>query len=364
MSSLAVSAERLKQFCAAALVKAGVSAEDAAVAALVLVSNNMRGTSSHGTVNLYRYVKQILGGGMNPLAPFGIVSEGPAWALADGNAGLGTVTSYKAMQLAISKARTSGIAMVSVRNSMHFGAAGFYALMAAQQDMIGLSMSNADQTMSVPGAVGRVIGNNPLSYAVPTGTKPVFLDIAMSMVAGLKIVRFQREGKDIPPHWSFDLHGNPTTDPAQFSLGGALAPIGGHKGYGLALMVEILSAVLSGAAVTRDIKNWTIDLAHPSDEGHLFIAVNIGMLMPIDRFKSRMDNLVEQIRQSTKAHGVERILLPGELELEQEEQSAAEGIELDEDTGESLGALAAALGMDGEFRLLTAEKSWQGGRVS
>ncbi|NPV54313.1 MAG: Ldh family oxidoreductase [Firmicutes bacterium] len=350
MSTLTVNVERLTDFCIKMLERAGLGSEDARIASKVLVAADMRGVSSHGTVALRTYVKQIRGGGMNPKANIEIVREGPAWAIVDGNAGMGVVTAYKATKIAIEKAKKCGIGIVGVRNGMHFGAAAYYAMMMAEEDMIGLAMSNVDINMTVTGAAGRVIGNNPFAYAAPAGEeKPIVLDIAMSVAAGGKINVAREEGKSIPEGWLVDAAGNPTTDPWEFLRGGALVPFAGHKGYGLALMVEILAGVMTGAAVTKDIGCWVRDFEHPCNEGFTFIAIDVGALMPIHDYKARMDALIRQIRNSPKAEGVERIYLPGEMEHEREEKAKVHGIVLGEATLSSLKGLAMDLGLEDEL---------------
>ena len=237
----------------------GMHSENAYLGARVLATADMWGDPFHGGMSLGKFLQIASEGGINPLAEIEIVSKGTSWAIIDGHNGLGHVTSCKAMDFAIQKAKKNkGISIVGVKNSMHFGDAGYYALMAAKEDMIGLAMSNVNPVMTIPGAIGRILGNNPIAYAAPAGQeKPVFFDIAMSKVAGGKLHYAKAKGESIPEGWAVDSLGNPLTDPILYHKdGGALLPMAEHKGYGLALLVEILAGVLTGAAMTKDISIW------------------------------------------------------------------------------------------------------------
>ena len=255
---------------------------------------------------LQGYVRRIQAGGIRADARPRITAEGPGWAIVDGDSALGMVASTFAMRAAIEKARACGIGYAGVFNSCHFGAAGYYAAMAAAEDMIGLAMANDTPSVTAPGARGRVTGSNPLAYAVPTGSgMPILLDMATSTVAGGKVTAAHALGKLIPEGWVVDLEGRPTTDPGAFLAGGALTPMAGHKGYGLALLIETLSAVLTGAAITRQVVPWIVgDPSVPTGHGAAFIAVNIAAMMPIDAFKRRVDALAREIRESPRAEGV------------------------------------------------------------
>ena len=334
----------------------GMSSGNAYLAAKVLATTDMWGDPFHGGMSLGKFVMIAREGGMNPLAEIEVVKEGDSWAIIDGNDGLGHVTSCKAMEFAIRKARKNGgISIVGVKNSMHFGDAGYYALMAAKEDMIGLAMSNVNPVMTVPGGAGRILGNNPLAYAAPAGKeKPIFLDISMSKVAGAKLHYAESKGESIPEGWAIDSLGNPLTDPSLFNKdgGGALLPIAKHKGYGLALLVEILAGVITGAAMTKDISVWEEECSTPSNEGHSFLAINIESLMPLENFKNRMDSLIRYIKTSPKAPGVDRIYLPGEMELEREEKARKEGVILEDPILESLEKTTKELKMESDFKSL------------
>lgn len=334
----------------------GMLSEDAYLGAKVLATTDMWGDPFHGGMSLGKFVQIAREGGMNPLAEIKVVSEGESWAIIDGNNGLGHVTSYKAMDLAIRKAKKNkGISFVGVKNSMHFGGAGYYALMAAKEDMIGLVMSNVNPVMAVPGGVGRILGNNPLAYAVPAGEeKPIFLDIAMSKVAGGKLHYAKAKGENIPEGWAIDSLGNPLTDPKLYHKdgGAALLPMAEHKGYGLALLVEILSGVITGAAIAKDISIWEEECSTPSNEGHAFLVIDIGPIMPLEKFKKRMDYLIHHIKNSIKRPEINRIYLPGEIELEREEKARKEGVILVDVVLESLEKLTKELGLETNYKAI------------
>ena len=345
--ALRVSADDLHAFCVAVLTKVGVADVDARTTADVLTTTDTWGVFTHGVKALRGYVRRLQGGGLRADARPEIVSAGPAWVLVDGHSALGMVTSVFAMRAAMDKARECGVGYAGVRNSCHFGAAGYYASLAAAEDMIGLAMANDTPSVTVPGARGRVTGSNPLAYAVPTGSgRPILLDMATSTAAGGKVAAAHAAGKPIPADWVVDLDGMPTTDPAVFLHGGALRPMAGHKGYGIALLIETLSGVLTGALLTRRILPWFVgDPALPTGHGAAFLAIDVAALTPIEVFKRRVDSLMKEIREAPKAQGAERIYLPGEMEWERREQALREGIVLPPDVVASVAALSEEQGV-------------------
>jgi LDH2 family malate/lactate/ureidoglycolate dehydrogenase len=333
--------QNLMDFCSKALEKVGVNVTDAKIAAEVLTTNEMRGIKSHGVIRLEGYIKQLILGTMNNRATLDTVREGQAWVLVDGNFGLGVVTAHKAMKIAIKKAKQNGIGMVCVKNSLHFSAAGYYSWMCANENMIGIAMSNADITMTIPGAVGRVIGNNPFSYAAPAGKDmSICLDMAMSKVAGGKIVIATKENRDIPNDWMVDSEGRPTTDPGDYDKGGALLPFGGYKGYGLAIMVECLAAALSGASMTKEATAYRFNSESNGSVGHFFIAINIDHIIPIQDFKNRVSDFIKELKNSPMVEGVKDIFFPGEIEFLNEKDSAKNGIKLGQATINTLKTVA------------------------
>jgi LDH2 family malate/lactate/ureidoglycolate dehydrogenase len=261
---------------------------------------------------------------------------------------MGMVTGCMAMQTAIKKAKSCGVGYVGVRNSAHVGALGYYANLAAEQDMLGVAMTNTNPQVNIPEAAGRVVPNNPIAFAAPRGTGPgILLDISMSRVSVGKITAAAAAGEQIPPDWMVDVQGRPTTDPSAFWQGGALLPIGGHKGYGLSLMVEVFTAVLTGSAVASQVKTWVLEehLSEPTGHGHAFLALDIEPMMPRAQFNARLDRLTQEIRQAPKAPGAARIYLPGEMEWERRQEALLKGIPLPPAVIDSLDGLAEDVGI-------------------
>ena len=341
--------ERIKRFCARALQSVGMSEDDARIAAEVLVTADIRGTKTHGTLGLRNYIRQMREGGADPRAEIEVVSDGPTWAIIDGHAGMGVVTSYKSARIAIEKARQVGVGIAAVRNSNHFAAANYFAMMCADEGMIGLSMSSADISMTAPGAAGRVIGNNPFAYAVPTGGEPMNLDIATAFVAGGKVHAAVRDGRSVPLGWITDKDGNPTTDPDDYEKrDGAMVPMSGHKGFAFALLIEALSGALSGGGIRDELTSFGALPERPSQICHFFLAINVGAMVETSEFTGRMDRLVDGVRNSRRMEGVDRIYTPGEMEHEREEYVAKHGIALDHGALNALKGLAADLGIEDE----------------
>ena len=249
----------LRELGARALRAAGVPDEDAAIVARVMVANEMRGIS-HGVALLAPYIRHIEAGGMNATPRITIERDVGATLVLNGDGGLGPLISYRAMELAIERARRHGVAFVVARDGNNFAAAGYYAKMAADAGMVGVAMTNADPYMAVAGGAGRTVGNNPLGCAVPgVDGQAVYLDIAMSAVAGTKLAIAAREGRSIPEGWALDADGAPATDPSAVREGGSLVPVGGYKGSGLAVLIECLTGVLGGAAIMAEMRDWVSD---------------------------------------------------------------------------------------------------------
>ena len=342
-----IAAPKLTRFCVETLTTTGLRLTDAEIIADVLVTTDTWGTFSHGTAALGNYVNAIKSGGINADAVPTVIAEGSGWAIIDGHSSMGMLGSSLGMNLAIQKARDSTISWVGVRNSSHFGAAGYYASMAVRHNMIGIAMSNADPNMVVPGARGHVIGNNPIAYAIPTGEKlPILLDIALSAVAAGKILAMKAQGKSIPATWLTNADGLPTSEIGDWPHSGSMMPMAGHKGYGIALLIEILAGVLTGAGSLHEVKSWILQSSEPSHLGQAFIAIDVGAIIPINTFKQRVDQVIREIRQSPKAQGCERIYVPGEIEWETREYALRNGIELPQEVLDALYRLGEQLGLD------------------
>ena len=340
--------EDLKQFCMKALENIGMGHEDAAITAEVLSETDGYGTFSHGTKNLHSYIKKAKAGGIDVKAEPVIVKEGPTFAVIDAKQAMGMVSSVKAMKLACDKAAEVGIAIVTVKNSSHFGANGYYANIAAKRGMLGLVFTNTDPNMNIPGAREKAIGNNPVAFACPSRTFPsVFLDIALSNVAALKVFKAKANGEKIPSTWIVDKGGIPTDDPSRFPDEGAMQPVAAHKGYGLALLVDAISGALHGGPTSAggSILSWVLNLAAPNNVSHTFIAINASMFCDESDYADRIEEMAVNLRNLPKAKDSERIYLPGEMEWELLWKAEREGIELPDDVLESLQNLANESGL-------------------
>ncbi|MDW7992932.1 MAG: Ldh family oxidoreductase [Anaerolineae bacterium] len=327
----------------------------------MLVAADLRGIDSHGVARLRRYVEGLQTGMMVARPQERVVHETPATALIDAGAGLGQPVSYRAMQMAIRKALEVGAGFVAVRNSNHYGIAGYYAMMALEHNCIGMSMTNAD-VMVVP-TFGRnaMLGTNPIAVAAPAGReRPFVLDMATSTVPRGKLEVYHRLGKPMPLGWATDERGIATEDAGRVlenfkkRAGGGLLPLGGegevlggHKGYGLALWVDIFSAVLSGAAYADLVYPRTPDgKPLPANLGHFFGAWRVDAFRPVEEFKAAMDDLQRRLKEAPKAEGATRIYIHGEKEYEETERRLKEGIPLNPKVAADLRALAQELGVE------------------
>ena len=339
----------LKDFCKASLVKEGMQEKYAMICAEVLTETDAFGTHSHGTKNLHNYIKKCRIGGAKINAVPEIIKDKPSFAVMDAHNALGMIPSYLAMGLACDKAKQSGIALVTVKNSCHFGAAGYYANIAAKQGMIGLALSNVDPNMTAPGARGMLLGNNPLSYAAPLTSDPtIFLDIAMSNVASLKVVQSRKDGKSIPDTWIVDKDGLPTTDPSHYPEEGAMQPMAAHKGYGLSILVELLTGVLSGGGMSMmgDIVSWCFEMDKPNNVCHSFIAIDAAQFIGTDTLSDRMQAMQSKMHDAPKAKGSTHIFTPGEIEWSKHKVAEEKGLSLPDDVKASLISLSEENGIE------------------
>ena len=339
---------KLHAFTKAAFESVGLSPADATTATDVLVTTDAWGVFTHGTKNLKGYLRLLKAGGLQARARPAIATQGPAWAVIDGNAALGMVTSVFAMQTAIAKAKQSGIAYVGVRNSSHYGAAGYYTWLAAREGLIGLSMANDIPSVAAPGSRAAITGSNPLSYAVPAGRhRTVGLDMSIATVAGGKVYAARQRGEAIPNNWLIGADGKPTTDPCGYPETGALQPAAGHKGYGLALLIEMLAGNLTGAGITKEVGSWIFDdPTKPTNHGAAFIVIDVGAMQPLQTFTERAEALVDEIHGAPRADGVDRIYVPGEMEWERYDKAQTGGIALPSDVIASLREAAKLSGQD------------------
>ncbi|MGQ0796256.1 MAG: Ldh family oxidoreductase [Methanobacteriota archaeon] len=343
----------LRAFCEAVFRKLGVPPEDARITTDVLVLADLRGVDSHGVARLPRYVTGLRQGAIRPRDASRVVKETKATALIDAGQSLGQVAAYRAMEVAIRKARDTAVGVVAVRNSNHYGIAGYYAMMALEHDLIGVSMTNSAPLVVPTFGRAAALGTNPISVAAPSSKeKPFVLDMATSVVPRGKIEVLERLGKPLPLGWAVDETGRASDSPRAVldamakRLGGGLLPLGGegeefsgHKGYGLALLVDVLSGVLSGAAT--GLLSYA-DEQKP-DVGHFFMAVDPAAFRPIYEFKRDMDRLARELKDSAKAEGQSRIYLHGEKSFERTERHRREGVPLGPKVVESLRKIGAEL---------------------
>jgi ureidoglycolate dehydrogenase (NAD+) len=337
---------QLKTFVLEVLDRCGVAPADAATTAEVLVTTDSWGVFTHGTKFLGDYTRRLRAGGLNPRGRPWVEKEGPAWAVVDGDLALGMVTGVFAMNLALAKAAQAGIALVTVHNTYHFGAAGYYAGMAAARGQIGLALANAIPSVAAPGSRGPILGSNPFAFAAPSAHQgSMVLDISTATVAGGKVMVAAAEGRPVPDHWLIDTQGRPTTDPNLFlQLQAFLTPMAGHKGYGLALMVEILSGALSGGGMRDQIGAFTDPPDKRADYSHAFVAINPAVFLGEGAFAERLDELFAGIRATPASAEAGSIKIPGEIEAAKQRTAAAVGIEFSPDVIEALRGVAQGTG--------------------
>ena len=349
MSGKRIKLEELKKFCMAALEKAGMKKEYAEITAKALAETDGYGTFTHGTKNLHNYLRKVQAKGIDINAEPVIIKEGSAFAVMDARKCMGMIPSVFAMELACKKAEESGIDIVLVRNSSHFGAAGYYANIAAGKGMLGLVFSNVDPNMNAPGVREKAVGNNPIAFACPGKTYPsVFLDISMSNIASLNVFQARADGRKVPMNWIVDKDGMPTDDPSKYPDEGAMQPIAGHKGYGLAVMVDVLTGILSGGATSMSglITSWVLNLEAPNNVCHSFIAINASMFCGESTFPDRVEEMTRQLHDLPKAKSSERIYFPGEMEWDRYTKAEKEGLSLPDDLLQSLDGLAKDYGLE------------------
>ena len=337
-----VYAEELKKISVEILTLAGVSEKDSTIVADHLVEANLRGRDSHGVfIRLPRIIKGIEKGTIKPRCKVKVINETPAIALLDGGNGIGQVVSMKAIRLAIKKAKKLGIGVVGVRRSSHIGFLGYYTEYAANENMIGIVLTNTEPAMAPTGGAEPVLGTNPISIGIPTRDLPIVIDMATSIVSRGKILKCLQRGEKIKKGWAVDKEGEITEDP-KAALEGALLPIAGPKGYCLAFGFDVLTGALVGASVGKDVKG-TLRTEEVSTKGDLFIAINPSLFCGFENFLERVEQLKKQVKSCKKARGVSVILLPGEPEMLIREKRIAEGIPVDEDSWKNLMELKSAL---------------------
>ena len=328
---------QLFDFTKQVFLKIGSNESDAMLATKVLLSADLRGVDSHGIARLVGYFRLWEAGRINATPQVKIVHETPSTAVVDGDSGLGLVVAPQAMQIAIEKAKNVGTGWVSVKNSNHFGIAGYHAMMALENDMVGIAMTNASPLVAPTFSIERMLGTNPIAVAIPAASEPPFVaDFATTTAANGKLEILQRKNQEAPKGWIQDAKGKSSNNANELKSGGALLPLGGdrengsHKGYCLGAIVDIFSAVFSGANYGPWVPPFVSFLPmpeHPVGEGigHFFGAMRIDAFRPADEFKHHMDTWIKRFRAATPMEGYEKVLIPGDPEREMEAERMQNG---------------------------------------
>lgn len=340
-----VAAEKMSHITREIFKAAGSSEEEAEIVAEHLVESSLAGVDSHGIIRIPEYISKIEGKPI-PRGLFHIVPNAKitktkdtgAIAMLDGGWGFGQVVAKRAMEVAIEKAKKFSIGAVTGKNCDHIGRLAWYPLMAVGRGMIGITYAKGTATMAPLGAKGKLIGNNPVSYGIPAGEeRPIVLDYAMSVAAAGKLTVAIDKGERVPDGWLIDAEGNPTTDPNAFYKGGSLLPFAGHKGYGMAVVGEVLAGILTGSGVLTE---------YLGTNAFLNMAVNVEAFIPLPEFKSQIDRLIRTIRNAPRIKNVEAIVIPGEPEFRVRETRLREGIPVAENTWKRIANAAKEVGVE------------------
>src|SRR5678816_2392379 len=332
--------QQLLDFTKNILQEIGCSEEDADIAAKVLLSADLRGVDSHGVARLSGYVRLWEIKRINTKPAIKVIHESPSTAVVDGDSGLGLVVAPWGMNVAIEKAKQVATGWVSVQNSNHFGIAGYHAMMALEHDMIGIALTNASPLVAPTFSIERLLGTNPICVVIPAGEEPPFVgDMATTTAANGKLEILQRKNGVAPPGWIQNKQGRSSTNPHELKAGGALLPLGGdkehgsHKGYILGSVVDIFSAILSGANYGPWVPPFPAYVPMPDKQpgkgiGHFFGAMRIDAFRPADDFKKHMDKWIRRFRSAKTVAGQQKVLIPGDPEREMEKQRMKNGVPL------------------------------------
>ncbi|NGP44835.1 ureidoglycolate dehydrogenase [Bacillaceae bacterium SIJ1] len=328
MADIVVNKEELEKLVVDRLTEAGLTEAVAVNVAEVLVHADVRGVHSHGVLRTEHYVKRLNEGGLNQNANYTFTATGPCSGIFDGDNGLGHDITKQAMNEAIKMAKTNGLGAVVVKNSSHCGALSYFVQQAANEGLIGMAMTHTDQIVTPFGGAKPFFGTNPIAYGFPAKKhKPVIMDMATSNVALGKILHAEAAGESIPEQWGVDENGEPTTDPSRVK---ALSPFAGPKGYGLGMVVDIMSGLLAGAAFGPHIKTMYGDYNQYRQLGHFVWAINPGQFTDPAEFLTQMDAMIDELHAQPAAKGFSKVMVPGEPEHLKEEQSLKEGIPVTE----------------------------------
>jgi len=334
--------QKLLDFCTAVYTSTGMPQDDARLAADTLVQADLWGHQSHGVMRLSWYYARLKAGVCEPVARPELVVDAGAIALIDGHDGMGQVLTAHAAREAVARARKHGIGAVGLRNSNHFGTAMYFTLMAAREGCVGFLSTNASPAMAPWGGRRKTVGTNPWSWAAPAGSHaPMVLDIANTGVARGKIYLARQKGLPIPEGWAINAAGAPTTDPAE-AIDGIILPMAQHKGYAIAVVMDMLSGVLTGSAFGSAVHG-PYQAEHRSGAGHLMLALNIEAMQPLAEFGARMDRYIAELKSVPLAQGFDEVVYPGEIEARNDKRHRAEGITLPADTLADLKHLADEL---------------------
>lgn len=346
MADIRIRHADLVDFFAAGYATTGVAPADARTIAEILAEVELRGIATHGAIRFPFYIRRLQQGGLNPKPEMRLESDFPATAVLDADHAPGQLAGVRGMQIAIEKARTCGVGFVAVKNSDHFGASGTFAMQAAAAEMIGMVWSNSFSIMAAWGGYGNTITNAPLAYAVPAGRhKPILLDIALSAVAGGKVRLAAKKGEKIPKDWIVDKNGRVTDDPNAISDGAALLPAAAHKGYGLAVVCEVLCGALSGGPSLTDIPLWFANPPLHSRTGHMFMALDVSKFRDLAGFKADVDSIIDRLKAAPTMEGFDEVLVPGEVENRKAEAYLRDGIPIAAPVVADLVSLGAELGV-------------------
>jgi len=322
-------------------IASGVSEEDAGLFSSALIAADLQGTKTHGLSRLGIYIRRIQEGVIHPNAPLTTYGETGAVFTFDAGNGLGQVQAQKALDILESRARRFGVAIGTICNSQHFGMLSYYGAKIARQNMILLSSTNCEPAMSPTGGCDPVFGTNPIAASFPTSQDySINIDLATSTTARGNIIMADKEGKSIPLGWALDPDGNPTTNPKE-ALQGSVLTMAGHKGYALALMVELLSGVLSGASIAPNVGSMYKDLSQKQNVGHFFCLIDIAAFMPVHVFKSRVALLIANIKNSRKQHGISEINIPGERSYHRMVENRKYGFPISDNTLDEMKKIAS-----------------------
>lgn len=333
----------LHEYCKNILIASGVDSDCAQAVSEVLIDADLTGVSTHGVSRMSIYMQRMDKGVVSRKNNIKVLQEGPSTLVIDAGNTLGAPSAKFAMDMCIQKAAESGCCFATVKNSNHFGATAFYTKMAAEKGMIGFACTNLTGKIAPFGSSDPFMGTNPISIAVPSNGLPVVLDMTPSVVALGKLILAQKLGNSIPLGWALDRDGKPTTDPAE-GRKGSLIPIGGPKGSGLAIMVDVLSGVLSGAGYGPHLHD-LYEFDAPQGVGHFVGAIDISRFLPVEEFKAAMSTMIGEIKGLRKAEGFQEILMPGELELNRAEANKQNGIELPDPVYQELLELGRPYGL-------------------